>query len=99
MSTLTANTSQEGRRREDFPVESFRYMEAKLQRVRKLIMDLAAQIAASKDPSAAEYRVGKEHIDEALSEFLSDRSTAENELGIKQVPVERSESAHPLGDS
>ena len=90
MSTLTASTSQEGRRREDFPVESFRYLEAKLQQLRKLIMDRAAQIAAGKDPDSPVYRVGKEQIDEALSKFLSDRATAERCLGIKQSPGEPS---------
>ena len=94
MSTLTASTSQEGRRREDFPVESFRYLEAKLQQLRKLIMDLAAQIAAGKDPDSPVYRVGKEQIDDALSEFLSDQATAESQLGIKRVPARPSECAH-----
>ena len=97
MSTLTASTSQEGRRREDFPVESFRYLEAKLQRVRKLIMDRAAQIAAGKDPGSPVYRVGKEQIDDALSEFLSNQATAESQLGIKHLPVESSECAQPPG--
>jgi len=85
MSTVTADTGQESCRSEDFPVESFRYLESKLQRVRKLIMDLAAQLAAAKDPSSAEYRVDKEYIDVALVKFLSNREKAASQLGIKHV--------------
>jgi hypothetical protein len=97
MSTVAVSPNHEGRRRENFPVESFRYLEAKLQKVRKLIMDLAARIAADKDPDSPVYRVGKEEIDDALSEFLSDQATAESQLGIKPVSAKPSESARPPG--
>lgn len=95
MSTVTADTGQESCRREDFPVESFRYLESKLQRVRKLIMDLAAQIAEAKDPSSEAYRVGKEYIDVAFVTFLSNREEAASQLGIKHVLDQLSDS----GDS
>jgi len=78
----TVSTSQDVRRREDFPVDSFRYLEAKLQRVRRLVMDRAAEIAESRDPSPEVYRVCKEHVDDALREFLSDSASAESQLGI-----------------
>ncbi len=95
MSTLTTSTNHKDHRREDFPVESFRYLEAKLQLVRKRIMDLAAEIAEAKALTPTVYRVEKGHIDDALFEFLKDRTAAESQLGINPVYAKPSESVSP----
>lgn len=70
MSATNVITVQQGKRQEDFPIDSFIYMEKKLHVIRKLIMDRAANIANSMDKNPVVYRVKKQHIDNALSEFF-----------------------------
>ncbi len=70
MSTATPQPAEKQRRREDFPVDSFRYLEARLQELRKRVMDRAAQIAEEKDTDPDVYRVDEAHIEEALNAFL-----------------------------
>ena len=66
-------------RREDFPVDSFRFLEARLQELRRRVMDRAAEIAdAEEDSDSPMYRVEKEHIKKALDEFLTDVSQPED---------------------
>lgn len=73
MSMLTSHSDEKQRRREDFPVDSFRYLEARLQELRKRVMDRAAEIAdAAEDADASVYRVERVHIETALDEFLRD---------------------------
>ncbi len=75
MSTSTSQSDQDQRRREDFPVDSFRYLEAELQKLRKRVMDRAAEIADEEEnPDSLVYRVEKKHIAAALGEFLVDLS-------------------------
>jgi len=65
------NATLEGKdRTEDYPVETFRRLEAQLQAIRRRAMDLAAEKAAAAEPEGS-YRVTEEHQDAALSELLS----------------------------
>lgn len=58
-------------RREDFPVEVFRYLEARLQAIRNSVMDVAAELSdAESDKSCEFYRVGRVHVDRAFVEVL-----------------------------
>ncbi len=69
-------------RREDFPVESFRYLEGKLQVLRKLLMDRAAMAAEMRSDFEDFYRVEKRDIDDALAECLDDPEKAYEALGL-----------------
>lgn len=70
--TNLLTTDKTHTRREDFPVDSFRYLEGKLQEFRKTIMDGAAKIAASEDVNSVVYRIERKHIDLAVAEMLDD---------------------------
>ena len=85
MSTESSGTAQARKRREDFPVESFRYLEAKLQQVRKVVMNGAAEIADLTDSRPEFYRVEKRHVDHALAEFLGDPDAAMERLGVRKL--------------
>jgi hypothetical protein len=74
-------------RREDFPVDTFQYLEWKLQLFRKLAMSKAAKIAADTNPDANIYRVERTHVDQALGELV-DPEFVDTELG-----------SHPLSNA
>ena len=44
MATVPIHADGQSKRREDFPLDSFRYLESRLQEIRKRVMDLAAEI-------------------------------------------------------
>jgi len=71
-------------RREDFSLESFKYLEAKLQVIRKLAMDRAAEVAAVADANPHVYRVEKDHIDDALAQIVMPE-IADAELGARRL--------------
>ena len=85
MSTIESAAPRGAKRREDFPVESFQYLEAKLQELRRIVMNRAAEIAAVMDSHPEVYHVEKRHIDEALAQFLSDPDTAQQQLGTSRL--------------
>ena len=70
-------------RTEDFPVDSFRYMESKLRRFRRLVMDVAAKSAAEHSGGAI-YHVERKHVDDALATLL-DPEIANHELGARRL--------------
>jgi hypothetical protein len=71
------------RQQEDFPIESFRYLEGKLQAIRKMVMDYAAKIAADRtNPDLPIYIVQREHVDEALGTVLSDTDGCRRAVGL-----------------
>jgi len=69
-------------RREDFPVEVFRYLEGKLQKIRNNAARLAADIACGEQPMDEVYRVEKAHVDAALLQLLRDTKGWLKELGL-----------------
>ena len=73
-----------GRRakREDFPVDTLRYMEVKLGMMRKVIMDITAVIAEQGSSNADSYRVEPFHVDQALAKFFSEFVTYRNDIGL-----------------
>jgi hypothetical protein len=83
MNTGVSSISPPTSRREDFPVESFQYLEAKLQLVRKLAMDAAAEIAGIDDSNPDVYRIEKKHVDHALASFLGNPIAAQSQLGVR----------------
>lgn len=85
MSTAVLGADTPVERKEDFPVESFQHLEAKLQLIRKLVMDLAAETAANTEANPFSYRVEKAHVDHALVTFLLDPGTPER-LAARLLP-------------
>lgn len=85
MSTAVLGADTPVERKEDFPVESFQHLEAKLQLIRKLVMDLAAEIASDNESNPYAYRVEKAHVDHALVKFLLDPGTPER-LAARLMP-------------
>jgi len=67
-------------RREDFPVATLRYLERRLMRLRRLVMSVAAELAAHSSADSDCYRVETVHIDQALSKLFENFSLYENEL-------------------
>jgi hypothetical protein len=63
----------ENTRREDFPLESFRYLEQKLGEIRRETMDKAANLAATETDSEV-YQVEPSHVDQALVVVIQARS-------------------------
>ena len=90
MTTANANTARRAKRRENFPIGTFRYLEARLNRIRKIVMKLAAKISCEEDRNPEAYRVKKRHIDKAFSEFVSDTAKASKLLGADRLtPAEQ----------
>ncbi len=75
---------RDGKRREDFPLDSFRYLEAKMQELRKRVMDRAAELAEVTGSQPDVYRVEKQHVDKALAELLLDSESALYAIGLKE---------------
>ncbi|MEK7664660.1 MAG: hypothetical protein AAB361_00800 [Patescibacteria group bacterium] len=70
-----------GEKKEDFPIDSFRYLEGKLQEIRAIAMRRAAENAERQSsPKEIIYRVEKYHIDMALAELFSESSVGAEEL-------------------
>ena len=59
--------------KENFPVESLRYMEAKIAILRRKIMDSAAARAKADSQNSAEYSVQKSHIAITIADLLHGR--------------------------
>jgi hypothetical protein len=58
-------------RTEEFPGDSFRYLESKLRLIRRLIMNLAARTAADcTNKEEPVYRVEREHVDDAIAKVV-----------------------------
>jgi hypothetical protein len=89
MSSAVVGAETPVERREDFPVESFQHLEVKLQLIRKLVMDLAAEIAAATETNPYSYRVERAHVDHALVTFLLDPGTPERLAARLLPPKER----------
>ena len=57
-------------KKEDFPIESFKYLEGRLQSLRRRIMNRAAEIAKIESPSENPvFVVQTEHINKAIREI------------------------------
>lgn len=68
--------------REIFPIDSFRFLEECLQKLRMAVMDKAAEIAKDERPSSAQaYTVEREHIIRALKEVMGNSDTALETIG------------------
>jgi hypothetical protein len=85
MASTNATNIQKVERREEFPLDVFRYLEAKLQRIRGILMNRAADIAFIEDKDEEAYRITKIHVDKALGEFLDDPAKARQELGLQKT--------------
>lgn len=72
------------KRREIFPVESFRHLESKIQQIRREVMNRAAELADVMGSDPDEYLVSPSHVDSALlivlSEAAAEMQTANHEL-------------------
>ena len=67
---------------EDFPVASLRYMEGKLGKIRRVLMDVSATIAEQGSPRTQPCRVEPTHVDQALLKLFREFSTFRNEIGL-----------------
>ncbi len=67
--------------REDFPIESFRHLEGKLQTIRRTVMDKAAELARSK-PEGDVYVVTKQCVDAAIRQVLSQPQECLGSIGL-----------------
>ena len=56
---------------EDFPLETFKFLEEKLQILRRKIIKKATEIAKKECPKTAQiYRVTDEHVKQAIKEIV-----------------------------
>ena len=81
----TGNNSrrtQQIERREEFPVECLVHLESKLGKMRKLLMNVAAEIAAQSSPNTKVYRVKRTHIDQATVKLFRDISIYKKDLDL-----------------
>jgi len=71
--------------REDFAIETFRYLEGRLQEIRRIVMadaaNLAKESALRAQPAAREFRVEKEHVDRALVVLLKKSTKSRLDIG------------------
>lgn len=81
---MIAGTAEMADRREDFPVESFRFLEAKLQEIRRVVMKAAAELADRDAPQSDVYRVERRHVTKALESVLSDPDRCKRAIGLIQ---------------
>lgn len=84
MTTAKASTTRRIKRGEDFPLTTFLHAESKIRKIRKVVMDRAAEIAAREDPDSEVYHVRGRHIREALNEFVSNSAKARELLGLNR---------------
>ena len=84
MSTIAFGATDQSERHEDFPIESFRYLEGKLQVIRRIAMAYAAQIANLASPESSVYTVRREHVDKALSKLLREPDTCRKAVGLTE---------------
>ncbi len=61
---------------------SLRYMEGKLGKIRRVIMDVSATIAEQDSQKTEPSRVEPVHIDQALLKLFREYSTFSNEIGL-----------------
>jgi hypothetical protein len=79
--TVTATLTR-SERREDFPVKTLQYLESRLGSLRKVVMELAARLAALDATDSDAYRVEFSHVDRAIREVLRDSSRYAKDLGL-----------------
>lgn len=82
MATVSSSASP---RREDFSLDVFRYLEAKLQEFRRLAMKTAATIAEQSSKEIDVYHVERKHVDSALAKLLSEPETCKEALGLRKT--------------
>jgi len=78
---IVPHTSPASSRREEFPVDVFRYLEGKLHRIRNRTARMAAE-RARRSQEGEVYTVDKSHIDAALLELFADTHECFKELGF-----------------
>ena len=79
---MSAYTGQRLARNEDFPIASLRYMEGKLGKIRRVLMDVSATMALQGAPGAEPCRVQPVHVDQALLKLFREFSTFSDEIGL-----------------
>jgi hypothetical protein len=67
---------------EDFPVASLRYMEGKLGKIRRVVMDVSATIAEQSSADMGACRVEPIHVDQALLKLFREFPRFRNEIGL-----------------
>ena len=66
---------------EEFPLTSLRHVEARLSKVRQVIMKVAAQLAAEASENHRGYRVKTSHVDQAVRQVFAN-SKYESDIGV-----------------
>ena len=84
MSFGSERTSLVFERREDFKIETYRHLEEKIGKIRRSVMDLAAQHARGRQPDTEVYRVEPQDIDRAFTDLLSQEGTLAQELEVTE---------------
>lgn len=67
---------------EDFPIRSLQYVEGKLSRIRRTLMDIAARIAEQSATNGESYRVEPLHVDQALTKLFHEFPAFRNDIGL-----------------
>ncbi len=68
---------------EDFPVRSLQYVEGKLSRIRRTLMEIAANIA-EQSSTGSDYRVEPFHVDQALAKLFREFPEFREDLGLAE---------------
>ena len=93
MSSRASQHSSSGRR-EDFPIDSLRYMESKLGEIRRAVMKRAASLAeAATSVDMPTYRVEPEHIDLAFSYFVDNSAVMDFRSSVQKDQITEADAA------